>query len=83
MDCTTSGEKGQLQEAPAHLLLVIQTSAICHFDQQNDICPSGYINQPKLAGQKSAIQHCKKKKTSLPVVIQTCKLYQNDCLIYK
>ena len=50
-DCTTSGEKGQLWEAPACLPLVIQTSAICCFDQQNEICPSGYINQPKSATQ--------------------------------
>ena len=49
MDCTTSGEKAQLCKAPAHLPLVIQTSAIHHFNQQNEICPSGYINQPKLA----------------------------------
>ena len=49
-DCTTSGEKGQLQEAPAHLLLVIQTSAIPCFNR-HEICPSDYINQPKSAAQ--------------------------------
>ena len=47
MDCTTSGEKGQLWEAPAHLLLVIQTSAIPCFNHHDEIYPSGYINQPK------------------------------------
>ena len=49
MDCTTSGEKGQLSEAPACLLLVIQTSAIPCFDHHDEICPSGYINEPKSA----------------------------------
>ena len=88
-DCTTSGEKGQLWEAPACLPLVVQTSAICHFNQQNEICPSGYINQPKLApwlqigyptsaGQK--IGHLTLWQNSLPVVIQTCNLHQNDHL---
>ena len=51
MDCTTSGEKGQLWEAPACLLLVVQTSAIPCFNHHDEICPSGYINEPKLATQ--------------------------------
>ena len=51
MDCTTNDERGQFWKAPAHLPLVIQTSVIHHFDQQNEIYPSGYINQPKSAAQ--------------------------------
>ena len=78
-DCTTSGEKGQLWEAPACLLLVIQTSATPCFNHHDEICPSGHINQPKLATQPQ-ISCLTSSKNSLLLVKQTCNLHQNDCL---
>ena len=93
MDCTTSGEKGQLQEAPTQLLLVLQTSAIPCFNCHDEICPSGYINQPQIgcptsASQILAAQHHKKTAfqwsyepvTDITVFDQTIKMIPGSSL---
>ena len=61
MTHSTTSDSGQLRKATVPLWLVIQTSGICCFDQQNEIYPSGYINQP----------------LSAHLIIQISDIYQN------
>ena len=70
-DSTTSGERGQLWMVAVPLLLVVQTSAISHFNQQNEIYPSGYINQPLSASHVILVTQSYRHVTYTEMTIST------------